>query len=98
MVLPAVSQRFNEGKYLSELGAFFTSKVSTDPSGMRVQPSSASKSLLPLLLTVVQVRVAGSNNLICFVSLFPTKNLPFGRTEAGESPMYFQPFGGFRAV
>src|SRR5271165_2410442 len=98
IVLPAVSHIFREGKYRSELGAFFTSKVKTEPSGSRVQPSSALKSLLPLELTVDHFSVAGSSKRICLVSLFPIRNLPLGRTTEGESPMKFQPLGGATEV
>src|SRR5579859_2059536 len=48
IVLPPVTHLPTWGTYFSEFGLFFTSKVKTDPSESRVQPSSASKSLLPV--------------------------------------------------
>src|ERR1039457_4133822 len=98
IVLPALTHCFAAVEESSELGAFCTSAVKNEPSGNRVQPSSALKSLLPFELTEVHVRVFGLSCLICFVSLFPTTNLPLGRTTDGESPIYVQPVGGVSMV
>src|SRR5580692_12790718 len=94
-VLPAVTHFDIEGMYLSENGFPFTSTVRMEPSGIRVQPSSAFSSCLPADETSVQVSVAGSNVAMRLSNLRPTKNLPSGSTAEGESPMNPQPAGGF---
>src|SRR5271163_3943451 len=98
MVLPAVAHFFSVGKNLSELGAFFTSSVRMVPSGMSVQPSSALKSLLPGAFPWVQCMVLGLSAATFLTSLSPIKNVPSGKTEEGESPMYDQPGGGVSGV
>src|SRR2546423_13876276 len=98
IVLPAVIHVWLERKYLSELGAFLTSKVKIVPSGRSVQPSSELKSLLPVKASAVQVRVTGSSAAICISSFLPTRNLPSGRTTDCESPIKSQPAGGASEV
>jgi flavin-dependent dehydrogenase len=75
-----------------------TSSVRTEPSGRRVQPSSALKSLLPVPGSTVQVSVFGFSSAILFISLLPTMKMPLGSTTEGESPMYFQLAGAGRFV
>src|SRR5215467_5644623 len=87
IVLPALCQLCVDGLSISELGAFCTSKVKTVPSGKRVHPSSALKSLFPTLPSNVHVSVDGSNAATCISSLRPMTNRPSGRTTEGESPM-----------
>src|ERR1700740_2227710 len=87
----------------SECGAECTSQVRIVPSGRRVQPSSALKSILPAgperpEPSAVQVSVAGSNSATRISSLLPTTNLPFATTAEGESPIKFQPSGGCKEV
>src|SRR5580692_417596 len=94
-VLPAVTHSDIEGMYFSENGFPFTSTVRMEPSGIKVQPSSASSSCLPADETSVHVSVAGSNIAIRLSNLRPTKNLPSGSTAEGESPMKPQLAGGF---
>ena len=79
------------------------SQVKIVPSGRRVQPSSALKSILPAGPempdpSAVQVSVAGSNTATRISSLFPTTNLPFATTTDGESPIKSQPVGGWSEV
>src|SRR5580693_7436413 len=97
-VLPAVTHSDIEGMYLSENGFPFTSTVRMEPSGIRVQPSSAFSSCLPADETSVQASVAGSNTAIRLSNLRPTKNSPSGSTAEGESPMKPQLAGGFTDV
>src|SRR3974390_515898 len=88
IVLPAVAHPTGaEGLKISEFGAFFTSTLRIAPSGRRVQPSSALKSLFPFGDIALHERVVGSSALNCLVSLLPTRNFPFGSTAAGESPI-----------
>src|ERR1043166_3550341 len=87
IVLPALCQAWVDGLQISELGAFSTSKAKTVPSGRRVHPSSALKSLFPELPSNVHVNVAGSSAATCMSSLRPTTNRPSGKTTEGESPM-----------
>src|SRR5580704_1108083 len=68
------------------------------PSGIRVQPSSALKSLLPADPIAVHVSVVGSNAATCLVVFRPSRNKPLGSTAAGESPMSYHPAGGFTIV
>src|SRR6202030_4478899 len=75
-----------------------TSKVKTVPSGNKVHPSSALKSLFPTLPSNVHVKVAGSNAATCISNLRPTTNRPSGRTTEGESPMKSQPGGAGSGV
>src|SRR5450631_1539698 len=98
MVLPAVVHLLVEGTYRSEFGAFFTSMVRMEPSGNRVQPSSALKSLLPPPGSTVHASVLGLRIAMLLVSLFPTTKVPLGKTADGESPMYFQTAGAGRFV
>src|SRR5215813_9138553 len=98
IVLPAPIHFMLVGKYRSACGALFTSKVRMVPFGMRVQPSSALKSLLFVEGTAVQVSVAGSSAAISFVSLLPRRNRPFGKTTDGESPIVDHPVGGATMV
>src|ERR1700690_4367407 len=95
IVLPALTHLSCAGMYLSECGAFVTSKVKTEPSGMSVQPSSALRSCLAVDLRSVHVRVAGSNSATRLSNLLPNKKWPFGKTADGESPIKPQPLGGF---
>src|SRR5579872_2446408 len=94
IVLPALSHFCCEESYLSECGALDTSKVRTVPSGMSVQPSSALRSFLPVELSSVHVRVAGSSSAIRRSNLLPNRKWPFGRTVDGESPIKPHPLGG----
>src|ERR1700680_1872437 len=98
IVLPAVVHFLVANANRSEFGAFFTSMVRTEPSGNRVQPSSASKSFLPVPGSTVQARVLGFNSAMLLVSLFPTMKTPLGSTTDGESPIYVQLAGGGRFV
>src|ERR1700730_14119081 len=98
IVLPAVVHFLLANTKRSEFGACFTSSVRTEPSGRRVQPSSALKSLLPLPGSTVQVSVFGFSSAILFISLLPTMKMPLGSTTDGESPMYFQLAGAGRFV
>src|SRR5258708_21512166 len=98
IVLPAVVHVLVVNENRSEFGAVLTSIVKTAPSGNRVQPSSASKSFLPVPGSTVQARVLGFNSARLLVSLFPTMNTPFGNTTDGESPTYVQLAGGGRFV
>ena len=61
IVLPAVTHLEFVGRYRSAWGADFTSKVRMVPLGIRVQPSSALKSFLPVEARAVHVMVAGSS-------------------------------------
>ena len=96
MVLPAVNHFFAPVEYRSELGAFLTSIVRIEPSGRSVHPSAALKSAFPVPDRTVHVNVFGFSIARLLVSLFPTMNVPLGRTTDGESPMYCQPDGGSR--
>src|SRR5581483_1139644 len=98
MVLPALIHSLKVGRYRSELGAFFTSKVKTVPSGIKVQPSSAFQSLLPGATPCFHVMVFGSSIAMFISSLSPIMNWPFGNTVDGESPINCQPGGGCSVV
>src|SRR5256885_1395859 len=98
IVLPAETHFSLVGRYRSEWGAAFTSKVRTVPLGMRVQPSSASKSFLLVESIAVQVMVTGSRAAISLVNLLPRRKRPLGNTTAGESPIVLHPAGGATVV
>src|SRR5882757_9402280 len=97
-VLPAEIHFNFVGKYRSAWGAAFTSNVRMVPLGMRVQPSSALKSFLPVEGRAVHVMVAGSRAAISLVNLLPRTNRPFGNTTEGESPIVVHPVGGATLV
>src|ERR1700722_89275 len=91
----------------SELGIYLCAKlksvmftVKTDPSCSRVRPSSAKKSSLAWLETLVQVRVLGSSSAIALVNFSPSNRCPLGRSVHGESPMkpHWGPKGGATIV
>ena len=46
----------------------------------------------------VHLRVAGSKRRHSLFVFRPSKNLPFGSTADGESPMSYHPFGGATIV
>src|SRR5208337_4537055 len=87
IVLPSETHCCSEGMYLSEFGLVNTSAVRMEPSGIRVQPSSAFQSLLPDDPIAVHCSVLGSSNAICISNLRPIRNLPLGNTADGESPI-----------
>src|SRR5580704_11628259 len=87
-VAPALTHVDVDGRYLSLLGAFLTSRVNTLPSGRIVQSSSElMPSIFPVGLITVQVRVDGSSRASCWFSLLPSRSCPFGNTAVGASPI-----------
>src|SRR3977135_1062416 len=98
LVLPAVTHLEFMGRYRSAWGADFTSKVRMVPLDIRVQPSSALKSFLPVEARAVHVMVAGSSAAISLVSLLPRTNRPIGNTTEEESPIVVHPVGGATMV
>src|SRR5579875_1247867 len=83
-----------EGKYLSELGTFATSTVSTVPSGNKVQPSSLLLSAFPFGLSTVHWSVFGSSAAVSELKALAIIHRLSGSTTLEASAMLLQPSGG----
>src|SRR5690349_10878768 len=90
-VCPADVQVSSHGRYFSAFGIELQSTASTEPSGSRVNDSSAHRSLLDA--AALNVPATGSNRAVCELSMLPIRTRPSARTHSGTSPTCDQPLG-----